>query len=226
MDFMKNKKVIYVLIYAIVVVGLLYYIEQVMFLPYVIKTLIKIPLFTVIPWWLLRHILGYRIQIVLDKRHRWLMFGACLVVVIGMVSAFLLVRGFIDVSAIRDDISNRMKIGPEFMILAVIYTMFVNSFIEEFFFRGMLFLGLKNKGLKKVGYVVSSLLFALYHVTIFLNWFSWPLMLLALIGLVVGGLIFAWFADRTESLLGSWLIHLTADAVMIIVGVGVLGIGL
>ncbi len=226
MDFMKNKKLIYVLIYAIVVIGFLYYIEQVMLLPYVLKTLIKIPLFTLVPWWLLRRFLDHRIQIVLDPKHIPLMFGACIVVIIGIAGAFILVRNFVDVTAISNDVSNRMKVDRSLIVFAAIYTTFINSFIEEYFFRGMLFLGLKINGMKKLAYMASALLFALYHVTIFFSWFSWPLMLLVLVGLFIGGLIFAWFADRTESLLGSWLIHITADAVLMVIGVVVLGIGL
>lgn len=222
---LKHGKWMVVVAYGLLVVGLLYYIEQILLLPYVAKTLIKLPLFTLLPWWLLRRVLGDRLQIRLERPYVRGMLGGCMLVAVGLVGGFLLIRNSIDVSAIADDLNHRMKIGGSLMVLAALYTTFINSFIEEYFFRGLLFLGLKHQGKKGIGYLASSLLFALYHVTIFLQWFSWPMMVVAIGGLVIGGLIFAWFADRTDSLLGAWLIHITADAVLMILGMLVLGIG-
>lgn len=225
MDVINNKKALYVCVYALLVLLLLYYVEQVMLLPYLIKTLIKFPLFTLVPWLFWHHVLEGHLTFLFDRKYLTMMLAACVVVVLSLLGVFVLVNAFIDIGAISDDFSNRMKIGRSTIVFAAVYTSVVNSLIEEYFFRGMLFLGLKKLGHRQVGYCLSSLFFALYHVTIFLQWFSWPIMLLALIGLVIGGLIFAWFADRTDSLISSWLIHITADALLMVLGLFVLGIG-
>ena len=226
MDHKKWVKVLTVVGYVLAVIGFLYYIEQVLLLPYVVKTLIKLPFFTIFPWLLLKYQLDVRVQLVLKKKDRVPMLLVCSVVVIAILGGLFLVRTWIDVSAISGDISTRMKVSPQLLLLAALYTTFINSFIEEFFFRGLLFLGLKGSGMKTIAYIASAFFFALYHVTIFMTWFTWPLMLLALFGLFVGGLIFAWFAHRTESLLGSWLIHTTADAAIMVIGLLLLDIGL
>jgi membrane protease YdiL (CAAX protease family) len=115
-----------------------------------------------------------------------------------------------------------MQITNTQFVLAAIYTVFVNSFIEELFFRGYVFKGLlKNR---KIAYIFSSALFALYHVTIFKSWFSLPVFLLTMVGLFIGGLIFSYFVEKSNSFLASYLIHISADLAIVGIGIHVLGI--
>ncbi len=218
------KKVLNILIYSCIIVVVLYVLEQVLALPYLVKTVIKVPLFTLFPWLMSRRIIGLSIAYHIPKESRRLMALGMATVVLGILGAYVILGEFIDVKAITGDIGQRMQIGPQVIVIVALYTILVNSFVEEFFFRGFIFLGLSNLGYKKLGYMTSSVLFALYHITIVAAWFSLPMLFLTLMGLVIGGLIFAWFSDRTNSLVGSWLIHMSADAV--IIGIGFFGIGL
>ncbi len=60
--------------------------------------------------------------------------------------------------------------------------MFGNSLIEEYFFRGVIFRSLFER-LPVFAYIISSLLFSLYHLAIFGTWFSGYILFLALFGL-------------------------------------------
>lgn len=219
----RNKTLI-IIGYGVLCIIALFIIEQLLQIPYVIKTAIKVPLFTVVPWVLNRFFLGTHIGFDFPKETRKLLGISVLLMVVAMLITYVAVYAVVDVDRIMADFDERMKIGKSMMILAGLYTCFVNSLIEEYFFRGFICLGLIQKNKVKLGYVVSALAFALYHISIFFAWFSLPLLLLALLGLVIGGVIFAYFADKTHSLVGSWIIHVVADVVVI--GLGLFGWGL
>ncbi len=95
--------------------------------------------------------------------------------------------------------------GNNFWLVSL-YIAFVNSFLEEFFFRGFGFLSLGEALGPKAAYLFSSLLFALYHVAIMASWFS-----LALFLLLTAGLLFNWLDSRTNSLYPSWFVHICAN---------------
>lgn len=69
--------------------------------------------------------------------------------------------------------------------IVFLYIMFGNSLLEEYFFRGIVHYNISS--ISRVGaYIPSSLIFSLYHITIFGTWFSGWILLLALFGLVAG----------------------------------------
>jgi membrane protease YdiL (CAAX protease family) len=135
-----------------------------------------------------------------------------------------MLQSVIDVSLIAKDFSERMALTKKMIIFAGLYTIVVNFFIEELFFRGFVFQGLLKSGLNKGAYIISSLAFALYHISNFKTWFNIWLTILVIFGLFVGGLIFSYFVKKTDSFLASWLIHLSADLGIIIIGFRILGI--
>lgn len=99
-----------------------------------------------------------------------------------------------------------------------LHIVLVNSFLEEFFFRGFLFRNLYQMGHKTTAYLFSSVLFSVYHISIFQSWFSVPVVLLCLAGLVLAGLFFCETDRRCDHIYGGWLIHLGAN-----VGINVIG---
>jgi|LGOV01.1.fsa_nt_gb membrane protease YdiL (CAAX protease family) len=206
-----------IIIYAISCILILYVVEQVLELPYIIKTMVKLPLFTVYPIYKLKGM-----PFILHRQD-FLRVSVISIFVFCIVSAaYLIFSPLIDTSIIQSDFLNRMQITNTQFALAALYTVFVNSFIEELFFRGYVFKGLlKNR---KVAYIFSSALFALYHVTIFKTWFSLPVFLLTMVGLFIGGLIFSYFVEKSNSFLASYLIHISADLAIVGIGIHVLGI--
>ncbi len=77
--------------------------------------------------------------------------------------------------------------------------MFFESFTEEFFFRGFLFLYLLTKTNKKVAYATSILGFVLIHPQHFTSLF--------LLSTIAQALLLTIVADKTGNIVGPWVSH-------------------
>src|SRR5690606_7725936 len=105
---------------------------------------------------------------------------------------------------------------PSVFPFVALYILLGNSLLEEFFFRGQL----PNLFVKSwLQFVLPSFFFAIYHIAIFLPWFSPTLLTLAVIGLWIGGIIFQLANERSQTILPSWIIHMFADVGVLLVGV-------
>lgn len=215
---MKNRSIIYVLIISIFCVGCLFYVEQVMMIPYIYKTILKIPMFIILPYIVKRIYLKEKMNFTISGSNlKWLVLLACSISLV-IIIAYLITQSYIDTTLIVDDFNNRMKISKTVFVFAALYTIFANSFIEEYFFRGFIFQTLDQNGFTKLAYIISSLLFAIYHIGIFMTWFSLPIMMIVLLGLFIGGIIFSYFVKHTGSILASYIIHLSADISIVLIG--------
>lgn len=204
-----------------VAVIILYLIEQVLLVNYFIKTVVKIGLFVFIPVLFIKLInkasVSNQLKLRFDKH---LKTG----IILGLISfciviiAYMIFRNSIDFAGIVTEMQEKSRITAANFVLVGLYVTFINSFLEEFFFRGYIFLNLRQYGRQWIAYTYSSMLFALYHIAIFKTWFSLPLTLLALLGLVIIGIIFNYVDTKSENLLNSWIIHILADTAIIIIG--------
>ena len=105
-----------------------------------------------------------------------------------------------------------------------IYISFVNSMLEEFFFRGYAFLILKTECGRLFAYIFSSSLFAFYHVGMTSGWFNPLIYILSMLGLFIGGCIFNLLNERMLSILPSWLVHMCANFAINTIGFILFGI--
>ncbi|MBO8155770.1 MAG: CPBP family intramembrane metalloprotease [Bacillaceae bacterium] len=197
--------------------------EQILNLSYVSKTIVKIILFLGIPIVVMRFVWNENILKVLNLKNIHLnqLRTGILIGVISMltiIGAFVLFQGIIDTSAIIDDLKDRLEITAQTFIFVAIYITFGNSLLEEFYFRGFIFFKIYQNGHKILAYLFSSLLFSLYHVAIFAVWFDFGLILLALAGLFVIGLVFNYLNTRSKNFLNSWIIHIMADTAIVSIG--------
>ncbi|MCM0650312.1 CPBP family intramembrane metalloprotease [Clostridium swellfunianum] len=216
---MKEKYIIFSSLAACIC---LYFIEQYFAASYVVKTLSKLILFIALPMIYIKFInrtsISEELKLKqLDKKRLRLgfIFGlACFIIIL---AAFFIFRGFMDLDSIAMDLQQKNITSANFILIGL-YITFGNSFLEEFFFRGFIFLNLYNKKNTKLAYVYSSLLFGLYHIAIFKTWFSLGLIMLCLFGLISVGFIFNWLNTKSNNFINSWLVHIFADAAIIIIG--------
>ena len=221
---MKEKYIIPASLFSCI---LLYFIEQVLGVNYAVKTISKIMLFTAIPYLYfikkssLKKLINYK---KIDSHHlkMGLLFGIASFFIV--LTAYYLTRNAINLQSIADELQSKSGITPANFILVGLYITFGNSFLEEFFFRGFIFLNLYESGYKKVAYIYSSLLFAVYHIAIFKTWFNIWLTGLALIGLIAVGFIFDWLDTKSGNFINSWLVHILADTAVILIGMRRFGI--
>jgi membrane protease YdiL (CAAX protease family) len=112
----------------------------------------------------------------------------------------------------------------KYVLLGVFYSL-AHSFLEEYYWRWFVFCQLRRLVPLWTAIVVSAVGFMAHHVVVlslFFGWWSWPTMLFSA-AVAVGGGFWAWLYDRSGSLYGPWLSHLTIDAGIFFVGYQLLG---
>ena len=142
--------------------------------------------------------------------------GSVFAVILG---GYFALRGFFDFSGIVDSLTSDAGVGRHNFALVAVYIAVVNSFLEEFFFRGFAFLTLKKGGSDVFAYLFSAAAFSLYHVAMMIGWFSPLLWGLVMAGLFAGGIIFNYFNRRSGTIYPSWLIHMCANLAINTVGI-------
>lgn len=180
---------------------------------YAIKSVIKIAMFLLLPFIYSLFDKEYKITKVFkpDKKgfKLALLMGVAIYTVI--ISAYFLFRNIFDFSSLTSSLTSTTGVNKQNFIFVALYISFVNSLLEEFFFRGFSFLTLKEVSNRKFAYIFSSLMFALYHVAMMIGWFSIWVIMLSLVGLFVGGVIFNYFNEKYNNIYLSWLIHMFSN---------------
>lgn len=206
----------WVFLYPVISILILLWIEQGIEVTYIWKTLAKIILFVVFPLiYIIRKKLNFLNRHQLTKNHFVYPYILGLFVVITIFGAFILFREYIDLPSLKMDLETRVGVTASIFPFVALYILFGNSFLEEFFFRGWL-VDLFQK--TKWQWFMPSFLFAIYHITIFLPWFEWPILLLAVIGLFIGGLLFQWLNKSSGTIYPGWIVHISADIGVLLIG--------
>lgn len=143
---------------------------------------------------------------------------------LGILCGYFLLGGLFDFSTVAPTLEAQLGITGGNFIYVAIYISFINSLLEEFFFRGFAFLTLLNLVGRKTAYGFSGLAFALYHVAIMNGWFSLPLMALLIASLFLAGILFNYLDEKKGSILPSWVVHISANLAINAIGFILLGL--
>ncbi|MEK3936145.1 CPBP family intramembrane glutamic endopeptidase [Sporosarcina sp. FSL W7-1349] len=196
-------------------IAILLWIEQGLQISYGWKTAAKIILFLLIPFFLFRPtrlpFLQFR---KIDRKSILISSGAGIGMLAIIIGTFNLLQPYIDLESLRLDLEDSGVNSLIFPIIAF-YILLGNSFIEEFFFRGILPDLLRQS---RSRLFLPSFFFAIYHIAIFLPWFTPPLLALAIGGLWAGGIIFQLLNEKSGVILPSWIVHMWADAGILLIG--------
>lgn len=146
-----------------------------------------------------------------DKKNLKISICIAVVVYVLIIATYAFLDQYIDTEQIKNSLMGKEHINRSNFIYVAMYITIVNSFIEEAFFRGFIFLNIKALGYVKWSAVYSALLFSLYHIGIMSNWFNIYLFLVTLLALFGAGILLNWFAYKGKSFLASWPIHIAAN---------------
>lgn len=135
-----------------------------------------------------------------------------------ILGAYFALRSVFDFSAVAALLGKNAGVTAENFLWVSLYISFVNSLLEEFFFRGFAFLVLRRYAGERFACVFSALSFALYHTAMMLGWFPPLLFLLALAGLTAGGVLFNLLDARAGTIFPSWAVHIFANLAINTVG--------
>ncbi len=157
-----------------------------------------------------------------------LVFG--LLVSAGMLllyHAWLEPAGHLDVA--RDPIWQRisaygLRTLPRYVAFGAFLSV-IHAFLEEYYWRWFVFGQLRRMLPLAPAIVVSSVGFMAHHVVVLAMYFGWlsPATWLFSLAVAVGGGVWAWIYDRSDSLYGPWLSHLLVDIAIFVVGYCLIG---
>lgn len=176
---------------------------------YIFKSLIKIFVFISLSYafsfidkqYSMKDVLTFKVQ----NTKTAILVGITLYIII--VGGYLLFKDVFDFSNLTTSLNQTTGVNKDNFLFVAIYISFVNSFLEEYFFRGFAFLTLKKLTSRKFAYLFSSLSFALYHIAMMIGWYDIIVIIICLIALMIGGCIFNYFDEHDETIYMSWLIH-------------------
>ena len=180
---------------------------------YFVKSVLKVILFLIVPFVCMRfkNKKVFADSFALNKKNVLKLLGLGVIIYTVIMTAFFLTKGVFDYPSLVQSLSADQNVSQKSFIWVALYISFGNSLLEEFLFRFVAFIKLSEYTTKTTAYMFSSIMFALYHIAMVGGVFPFPLLLLALVGLTVGGLIFNYVDDKNKNIYNSWIIHMFAD---------------
>ena len=223
-----NRKKRYILLTVLIFSLAVTFIDAVVHPPYFSKIPIKILFFLALPmlFFAIHRDEWSEFKALFRFRKKGLLISLLLgLAVFGIIlGGYFVARGFIDFSGVTSSLTSGMGITADNFVYAAIYISTMNSFLEEFFFRGFGFITLKKYVNIKFACLFSPVLFAVYHVGMLVGMFHPAVLALLLVGLIVGGLIFNTLNDKLGNIYPSWFVHMAANFAINTIGFILFGV--
>lgn len=223
----KYKKILWILIPSVIAISIMCLIEYVIQPGYVWKSVVKITTFfgTVVLFYLIFKDEKLKDHFKIKNKRAFIVCVVIAMLTIGVIlGGYALIADFVDPNQIKDSLLNKEKVSVENFLYVALYISAVNSFLEEIFFRGLLFLQIKKLGYRKLAYNISAIFFAIYHIGIVASWFNIWVFFLVISLLYIAGVILNFAAEKCDSFLGSWVIHIAANLGINAIGCYLLGV--
>lgn len=219
---MKNKKSLYIILSLFIFSLAVTLIDAFVHPGYFTKIPVKILFFLVLPmlFFVINKSEFKEFKALFSFRKRG--FFVSLLLGLGVygviVGGFFLTRNIFDFGNVTSSLTSGMGITKDNFLYVALYISLMNSFLEEFFFRGFGFITLGKYTGKGFAYIFSSCIFAFYHVGMLIPMFEPVLLVLLLAGLIVGGCIFSYLNEKTKNIYPSWFVHMCANFAINTVG--------
>lgn len=210
---MKKNTLVWIITATVLCCGVMSLVDGVIRPDYWTKSAIKVLLFLGLPFVLTRFFRQLRFGSLFrfQKKGFFIALGLGVGLYVLTLCAYQVVKLFYDFSVVAENLSENAGVTRDNFLLISLYISFINSLLEEFFFRGFLFTNLKGLTSRRFAYLFSAAAFALYHMGMLRGWFSPLLFLLALTALIVGGMIFNFLNEKQETIYTSWLVHMCVN---------------
>lgn len=217
---MNNGKIRLVVFLSLFVLLVMSLIEKIVQPSYFIKSIIKLLVFSLA---MFIYCIKYKENFfkLINLKKKGLSKGLILFMLFSyfvIIVGYLLLRNHIDLNGIRESLLNKEQLNKNNFIFIFSYIIFINSFLEESFFRGFIYNVFKKEGYEKIGVLFSALIFALYHIGIMDGWFNPFVMIVGVVGLFVTGIFLQDIVKREDNLLGSYLVHAIANLAINTIG--------
>ena len=167
---------------------------------------------------------GIRLSRDIFKWHHWrhdlglaaLLGAAGAAIFIGAYVAFGVL--LVDKPAVAAKIHLQFSVNAATVLAIAPFTILINSFIEEFFYRGFAFNLLASKN-ALVGTLLPAGVFTVQHLLFIYHWVS-PLPLgLAVVALLVFALALQALYAKADTIVAPWLVHVMGDLAMMAIAI-------
>ncbi len=217
----KNKSIKSILGIVLISLVIMYFLESVINIGYTSKSVVKIIFFLMVP--MIYTLMDNTIKLkdcfrIKSKKSLAYSFLLGIGVYVVILAAYFILKSFIDLSNIMAMLDKKAKVDKSNYIGIALYISLINSLLEEFFFRGFMFLNLRKIGQRMFAYLVSAFAFTIYHIAIMGSWFTPALFVVAMVGLFVGALIFNYLNEQDGNIYNSWMVHMMANLAINTVG--------
>ncbi len=222
----NRKRAIYIIVIVIAGCLIMAWVDAMIRPNYAVKSIVKIALFTLLPisYSLFDRQINFRKLFNFNKNSMKLSAFLGAGVYIFILGAYFILTPYFDFSQVTIALQNNIGVNKENFIFVAIYISLINSLLEEFFFRGISFLTLKDLLNRKISYLFSAATFALYHIAIMTSWFNLSLFIILIVSLFAAGLIFNWLDEKYNNIYVSWTVHISANLAINTIGCILFGI--
>ncbi len=212
---MNKKQSLYIILSVTIISLLITFIDGFLKPDYLVKSIIKIFLFLIVPIFYFfinkTEIKNFKTLFEINLKTMLKAFAIGIGIYIVILGGYFLTKGIFNFSNVTDSISQNNGINEDNFLYVSLYISFINSFLEEFFFRGFGFITLKKQTNRKFAYIFSSLFFSIYHVGMLIGMFDCFILPILFIGLFAGGCIFNYLNESSENIYTSWGAHMFAN---------------
>ena len=143
------------------------------------------------------------------------LLGSIALFFVGIVILFFIFKNNIEWSGIRESLVTKEGFTKKNCFIGFTYIIVANSFLEEAFYRGFFPKLIPNKW---AGWIISALLFSIYHIGIIGGWFNIPIFMICVIGLALVGLFLQWISIKYKTIVANWMVHASANVAINIIG--------
>ena len=222
----NTKRAILMVIIIAVFCVLMSVIDGILKADYFVKSIIKLVLFLILPALYSLCDKSTKIKDVFIPEKKGLKLAVVLgiLVYVTVLGAYFSLKDVVEFSSITSSLTANTGVTENNFIFVSLYISFVNSLLEEFFFRGFAFLTLKRITGRGFAYIFSAAVFALYHIAMMIGWFDISVFLIVMAGLFAGGLIFNYLNEKSSTVYPSWLVHMFANFAINTIGFILFGI--
>ncbi len=224
----ERSRAVYVCVSVVICSLAMCLVDGVIQPKYLVKSLIKVILFLGAPliYFLIKRDELGAVKGLFKAKARYIFtalgLGAAVYAVI--LGGYFALKNIFDFSGIVGKLTQDTGVSADNFIFVAAYISVINSFLEEFFFRGFSFMILKKRWKRIPAYVFSSLMFAIYHGGMTVGYFNVGIFLLTLAALFAVGMIFNFLCEKSQSIYVSWLAHMFANLSINTVGCILFGI--
>lgn len=205
------------ILYSFLSLIVLYYVDHSLQPGYWIKSMVKLTLFGLVPAYVLYRSHFQLKQLLTFNKVKQSFYAFCLGIIAVLLGSYFILSHFTSLTNIPELLNQEVKVNLDNFLWVSLYIILINALLEEFFFR---FILIKTFATKQpwIACLLSAFLFALYHVAIISQWFEPWLFILIVLGLTLVGLFFTWLNNEKNGITHSYLIHLSANIGINLVG--------